>query len=369
MRTRLTQIAALLLLSSGPVLATSDAYVQPRLNTNIADALNTLGQSCQNFTLDTESDHAFEISDHHQSMTLSHRFSNGSALAFVSHSETGNGDYGQIMAFRVSASQFTNGSDLIGKDQTLPMTEKLFITEQHPSGIAWLPAPQQSGRDRGYLIIASENENKVRIRQFSQEGDEGEIATLANHPLGQITDVWLAQEGGNNWLILHNMNAGTGAAYKANTADLFQYGTSAEGELDINAFTLVNQYQSPANTGCGKSVGQNAQLVKDSTNNWYVVHTYTGENICGANSGNNIVKAYRAYFNADGTFSLATSTTPYAQTTVGSSSLPDGRGADGAAGFRVSEDGRLVAYYGGQYAYMSWFDWKTAVKECRSAAR
>jgi hypothetical protein len=58
-----------------------------------------------------------------------------------------------------------------------------------------------------------------------------------------------------------------------------------------------------------------------------------------------------------------------AQTTVGSSTLPDGRGADGAAGFRVSQDGRLVIYLGGQYAYNSWFDWKTAARECRSAKR
>ena len=368
MKAILTRVAVTLALISSPqLLATADAYVQPKLNTTISDALQTLSQQCQDFTVDTESDHAFEISDHHQSFTLSHKWSDGSALAFISHSEMGNADYGQIMAFAVAAADFRSGTDLIGRNRTLPMLHKQFITEQHPSGIAWLPAPDQ--RDTGYLFVASENERKVRIHQFSKNGDAIEMAALEQNQLNQITDVWLAQQGEYNWLILHNMNAATGTAYRALTADLFQYGSLYEGELNINAFNFVNQYQSPLNTGCGKSLGQNAQLVQDSSSNWYVVHTYTGDGICGANSGQNRVKAYPAYFNADGSFSVTSQNMPFAQTVVGSSTLPDGRGADGAAGLRVSTDGRLVIYLGGQYAYLSWFDWKTRIKECRSAAR
>ena len=170
MKAILTRLAfTMALISSSEVLATLDAYVQPKLNSTITEALQTLSQQCQDFTVDTESDHAFEISDHHQSFTLSHRWRDGSALAFISHSEMGNTDYGQIMAFSVAAADFRSGSDLIGRDRTMPMLHKQFITEQHPSGIAWLPAPGQ--RDTGYLFVASENERKVRIHQFSKNGD------------------------------------------------------------------------------------------------------------------------------------------------------------------------------------------------------
>lgn len=367
MRNYVSKVAiGMCLLVSMSVCATSDAYKQPRLNSTITDALNTLGRSCQNFTLDTQRDHAFEIRDHHQSMTLSHRWSNGDALAFVSHSETGSGDYGQLLAFTVASSNFKTG-DLISRDKTMPLKHKIRITEQHPSGIAWLPAPKNSGRNSGYLFIASENERKVRIHQFTQNDHLGEVAVLQQNELSKITDVWLAEDGQYSWLVLHNMNNGKGAAYRALTSDLFQYQTHRQGELNIGAYNLQNQYQVPYKTGCGNSYGQNAQLVKDSTNNWFVVHTYTGNRVCGANMGSNVVKAYPVYFDANGTFRVSTNASPVAQVNVGSSQFPTTRGADGAAGFRVNHQGRLIVYFGAQYAYSSWFDWKSRVRECRSA--
>ena len=59
---------------------------------DVDKAIQEVGQSCKSFFLDTESDHAFEINDHHQSLTQSHVFSDGSILTFMSHSETGDGD-------------------------------------------------------------------------------------------------------------------------------------------------------------------------------------------------------------------------------------------------------------------------------------
>jgi len=368
MKLTIKPVAAMLAFSvASALLPASQAVASTRLNSPIGQILQSLAANCQNFTLDTEQDHVFEISDHHQSMTLSHRWPDGSALAFVSHSETGNGDQGQLLAFKLAAQHFQSGTDVIGADVTLPLQHKIYFSEQHPSGIAWLPAAGVP--ERGYLLVASENQRKVRVHQFSQNGQTAELVGLEQQQLDQITDVWLAQQGEYQWLMLHNMNKATGSAYRAKTADLFQLGTPRQGELDLNAFRLINQYQSPANTGCGKSLGQNAQLVQDSHQQWFVVHTYTGETVCGANSGQNIVKAYPAAFSAQGEFSVSTNPVPVAHTTVGSSTLPDGRGADGAAGFRVSQDGQLVIYLGGQYAYNSWFDWKTAARECRSAKR
>lgn len=353
---------------SSSVYATSDAYQQPRLNLSMVQVLSSLADSCQAFVADTEVDHSFEISDHHQSFALSHQWSNGTHTAFISHSETGSDDEGQILAFQVTESMFDPNQDLISGHETMPLEDKIYISERHPSGIAWLPAPTNSAKDQGYLLVASQYEKTVRFRKFTIDGDKGQVATLTqtDHKIEEITDVWINRHEDDYWLILHDMDNAQGAAYKASVADLFQYGTDNEGEINIRAFSYVNSYTSPSNTGCNKSLGQNAQLVEDSTGNWYIVHAYT-DTTCGANMGTNQVKAYPAYFNDDGTFSVATSPTPAASTSVGYSISVTDEGADGATGFRVTNDGRLVVYLGGQYASLDGFDYKTYLKECRSS--
>ena len=367
MKARVTLVALTLSAALAPqALANQDIQLQYKLNKPIAEAFRSLGNTCQDFKADTNNDHSFELSDHHQSFELSHKWSDGSHTAFIAHSETGSGDYGQILAYTMPDSMYNNGDDVINKNTTMPQRNKIRITEQHPSGMAWLPIPITSKRDQGYLFIASENENKVRIRKFSRTSDLGETNTLLQNELSQITDVWLTQRGQYTWLMLHNMNADEGTAYRALTQDLFQIGSHNEGDLDMNALQLMNRYQSPSNSGCDKSVGQNAQLVQDSTNRWYVVHSYTGGTVCGANIGSNNIKAYPAYFNDDGTFTMSTSNSPSATTTLGTATGPTSVGADGASGFRVNNDGRLVAYLGAQYAHSSWFDWKTNLRECRS---
>ncbi|GLR70566.1 hypothetical protein [Agaribacter marinus] len=355
-----------LLLCTPLITHANNFYVQPKLNKPIGQVLSSLGNSCQDFKADTESDHALEISDHHQSFELSHEWSDGSHTAFIAHSETQGNDKGQILSFKMGSNMFNSGQDIVSSNKTMSLTNKLRITEQHPSGMAWLPAPTNSGRDRGYLFIASENQRKVRVNEYSRTGHLGLAGEITQNDLNKITDVWLAQVGNFTWLVLHHMGEDKGIAYKARTSDLFQVGTNNEGDIDLNAFNWTNRYSTPSDTGCGQSVGQNAQLVKDSTNKWYVVHSYTGGTICGANIGSNRVKAYPAFFTGNQTFTVSTNTNPAAQTTIGSSSGVTDEGADGASGFRVNKHGKLVAYLGGQYAYNSFFNWKTAVKECRS---
>jgi len=353
---------------SNSAYATSDAYQQPQLNLSIVQVLSNLADNCQEFVADTEIDHSIEISDHHQSFALSHQWSDGTHTAFISHSETGSDDEGQILAFKVTKGMYDENSDLIDNNETMSLEDKIYISEQHPSGIAWLPAPTVSARDRGYLLVASQYEQTVRFRKFTIDGDQGQVATFTqtDSDIEEITDVWMNRYKDDYWLILHDMDNAQGAAYKASVKDLFQYDTDNEGEIDISAFSYVNSYTSPSNTGCDKSLGQNAQLVEDSTSNWYIVHAYT-DTTCGANIGTNQVKAYPAYFNDDGTFSVATSNNPETSTSVGYSVSVTDEGADGAAGFRVTNDGRLVVYLGGQYSYSDWFDYKTYLKECRSS--
>ena len=349
-------------LTTAKYCAANDFYTQPKLNKPISQVVNSLGNNCQDFKVDTQNDHVFEISDHHQAFELSHKWSDGSHTAFIAHSETSSGDLGQILTFNASSNVFNN-SDEISSNATLPLRDKIRISEQHPSGIAWLPAPND--KDEGYLFIASENEIKVRVRKFNSTKDLGQSAELIQTELNKITDVWLAQVDNTTWLILHHMGEAKGVAYKADSERLFQYNTLQEGTIDIDAFQRVNAYNTAENTDCN-SVGQNAQLVQDSNNNWFVVHSYTGGTICGANIGANHINAYSVSFNNNTYFSVSTST-PEAQTTLNNANGPTDPGADGASGFRVNENGQLISYLGAQYAYSSFFNWKSALRECRSS--
>ena len=377
-------------------------YVQPKLNGSIEQVFATLG-NCQRFDVDTHSDHGFEKGDHHQSFVLSHRMSNGKALAFISHSEMGGtgvcatdavkatglfgtalnelgiisdkectgAEQGQILAFEVASGRFESENvDLINIDGIMPLKWKAKINEQHPSGIAWLPAPEE--RDYGYLFIASEEDKKVLVRKYSADHSFGEVASLPINHISTITDVWLAQEGGYDWMILHNMNDAEGEAYRAISLELFD----DAGELNFNAFQLVNHYQSPSETGCDKGLGQNAHLVKDSNDDWYVVHSYSIGNAgfptgkCGVNGSNHKVKAYPASFSDAVGFSVSTDNNSHTvETTIGHAhsglTFP---GGDGASGFQVTDDGRLVAYLGAQYSHKEGTDHRSRIKECASAS-
>ena len=333
---------------------------------DVDKAIQEVGQSCKSFFLDTESDHAFEINDHHQSLTQSHVFSDGSILTFMSHSETGDGDYGQILVFKGSPSQI-DGLGLPKNNVRLALNRKIRITEQHPSGIAWLKMPSSINRDAGILVVASENEKKVRFHAFDSTSYRGEIATLLQNELDQITDVWLMQDSTDTWLITHNMNKGEGVAYRSNTSALFQQGTHNEGHLNVEAFTLINHYQSPLDTGCGKSLGQNAILAKDKSGSWFVIHLFTGNGICGANNGDNILQAFRVSVSREEGFQIYRNTPLAASAILGSTSTPFSAGADGAAGLFVDSTGGLVALLGAQYATLDWFDWQTSVKVCSAS--
>lgn len=339
-----------------------DNYIQPKLNSSITYAVNELENSCQSFRADTKRSHAFEVYDHHQSLEVSHAWSDGSRSIFISHSEH---NKGEIMSFAVPASAIDQSWDIFNKNAVFPLQSRIWISEKHPSGMAWLPAPTKTGRDRGYLLIASEKEKKLRVREFGKNGDLGHVGVLKPIDSFAITDVWVAVEGGYHWVILHGMNADSGVAYRASTHDLFQYGTENEGKIDLSALKFRNTYTSPSNTGCGKSLGQNAQLVQDEAGDWYVVHSFTDAAPCGDNFGNNVVKAYPAAFK-NGRFSVSTSNTPTVQEWVGFSASVESRGADGAAGFRVNKFGRLVALFGAQYSHLAWTSYRSRLEECRS---
>ena len=343
---------------------TSDNYFQSKLNDTVENVVNNLENTCQNYLADTNASHQTEPLDHHQSQEVSHRWSNGDHTVFISHSEH---DEGEIIWFNMGANMYSEDDDIVNKHKTMAQKGLEQISETHPSGMAWIPAPTKTGRDRGYLFIASEEEGTVRIREFNKDHGHESIGTFVPIGVEDITDVWVLKRDYNTWVIVHDMNNAHGAAYRASTYELFQYGTVDEGNININALKYVNQYDSPKWTGCSKSLGQNAQVVQDSENSWYVVHSFTDSSACGDGLGNNVVKAYPASFDNEQFLVSTESTEAHEEEWVGYSASYDSRSADGASGFRVNKDGRLLAYFGAQFAHLSGgANYKTRLEECRS---
>lgn len=346
-------------------------YQIPVLNTTITQAVANLDDSCQDYKADTQSEHYLELKDHHQSQTMSHRFSDGTHLILLSHSEMEGNDQGQLLAFQLGSNMYDESNDIINNNLTMSMKSKVLISEKHPSGIEWLVPPNSP--DWGYLITAAEEENQVRVDRFTSTGAHSYIGAFSPKELSEITDIWIVDRGYDHWIILHDMNGQQGEAWRAPTYALFQYATENEGTINLSALRWHNDYTTPE-TGCDKGLGQNAMVVKDSSDQWYVVHSYTeGNNLtfgdCGVNDGKNVVKAWQASF-AGGKFQIVdphlTEHDYVAQKNVGRSGSWLYAGADGAAGFRVNKQGRLVAFMGAQYAQPDPFDFKSSLRECRA---
>lgn len=326
------------------------------LDLPISDAVDALNNQCTTFYADTQSDHSFEISDHHQSAEFSHTWPDGSKTLFISHSEMDSNDQGQILSFHAPASMFSN--DLIDQQRELKLVEKHYIDEQHPSGMAWLPSPIDA--HHGVLVIASEENGELLFKHSDASGKITTTQTFVPNDVANITDVWAFEKDQQLWLIVHDMNHGRGAAYQANIDELF----TSDHQLDLTALHFNNHYQSPDETGCNKSLGQNAQVVRDSNNDWYVVHTYSDGLFCGINSGDIKIKAYSINFDSE-LFNINQDPVPSVVKTLPYQSSFNGSGADGAAGFRISSQGKLTLILGEQFASLSGFNWRSALVECR----
>jgi hypothetical protein len=129
---------------------------------------------CSSIYLDTLESHShnelpfgidWEGEDHHQGLARTHRLADGSVVFFLSHSETDEGDRGNLMHFRYSGP--TQGEHVLTTSPltVAPLTQLLEIEDQHPCDMSFLP--EVNNADAGYLFVAEQRTLQVRVYRWS----------------------------------------------------------------------------------------------------------------------------------------------------------------------------------------------------------
>ncbi|MGY3688018.1 hypothetical protein [Vibrio coralliilyticus] len=352
----------------------------PKLNTTIYRAVNEMENKCSNYSIDTTSNEQFEFKDHHQSQAISPKWKNNNITISISHSETDSGDKGKFFFSTVKPENQNSEGVLVGDDEIYPVFSQ-ETTEQHPSGITWFDKDLGSSDkvEYAYSVSANENSGIIQFREFDNGTPTGIIHDFKLDNFGSLTDIWFAIHDGAYYMIAHDMNHGIGNVYiidpnafqnnstqlKSDFVNSLSKKSHRIGTVTTSSYiSLKGSYTSPTDTGCGKSLGQNAELVMDSQENWYVVYSFTDSFACGDNMGNNVVKAYPASFDENGNFSIGGDATVTVEEWVGYSAGGTSRGADGAAGFKVTPSGVLVGLFGAQFSGLSNFDYRTTLELC-----
>ncbi|WDE09062.1 hypothetical protein SG34_030265 [Thalassomonas viridans] len=364
-----------------PLLVSSFTYAEvgvpnwPQLKTDIYTAVNNMEDTCQNYSIDTEERHATEPSDHHQSQDISPRWSTGGVTVSVSHSETDSGEKGEFLFANIPNGDLDSKS-LVDEDRIYSLSEVIKTSEQHPSGITWFDkySGSRNGVTYAYSVAANEYTRNIQFREFKNGRSTGTVFNFKPSNISSITDVWFAAYSPNGqannairYMIVHDMNNARGKVYTINSGSFANGSERLRSDFSSSYITHVNDYDSPLDTGCGKSLGQNAQLVRDSRGDWYVVHTFSDSAACGDNLGNNVVKAYPASFNSTNLhFNIGRNVTTTVEEWVGFSAGGESRGADGAAGIKVTTDGTLVGLFGAQFAGLDFFNRRSTLESCHA---
>lgn len=329
-------------------------WEQPRLNTTIRCALETLATSSKQYTAEMPAYTEFEIKDHHQSQEMSHRFSDDSRLVFISHSEVEGVDQaGKVFIHRSPASMWNLSADTIKTNAQMPRIGTIEMSEKHPSGLAWLPGPNNG--DFGYLFVAG-YEHKIRIYKVFSDGTVSYWNNFIPEVLSNAGDVWLASIDGYLWMILYNANDGLGEAYRAAWTELMP---NPHG-LHLSSFKPVNDADDDGiadgftidSVGCANErVGANAEIVQGLNGQYWVVNSYNDSGSCGAGFGNPTIEARRVRLGNDASPKFEVDDDPEVTQVlpwVTDSWQPS---ADGAAGFRITPDGRLITMFGAQFSF------------------
>jgi hypothetical protein len=206
---------------------------------------------CASIYLDTLASHGHdeglpfgidsEGEDHHQGLARTHLLSDGSVVFFLSHSETDEGDKGNLMHFRYTGP--TEGEHVLTTEPltVAPMTQLLEIDEQHPCDMSFLP--EVGGLDAGYLFVAEQRMVRVRVYRWSPDdglvvhGDVG-LPHLTVGPnfvfLGVENDRYLLG------VVASYPDGEVGAAhvFTAEAAELFP--GAVPGALDVSAFRPID---------------------------------------------------------------------------------------------------------------------------------
>jgi hypothetical protein len=114
------------------------------------------------FYLDTKQEHSrpwpFEGKDHHQGLARTHRLQDGTVYFFLTHSEVGAGEQGQLMQFRYDGP--LQGEHIAVSDplQVAAMAEQIYLDEPHPcdtSGRVSYSSTATATRSRGTSAVST----------------------------------------------------------------------------------------------------------------------------------------------------------------------------------------------------------------------
>lgn len=228
--------------------------------------------NCTSFYLDTtahQSNDTFstEGEDHHQGLARTHKLSDGSVYFFLTHSELDDDDQGILMQFRYGGP--TSDEHIL---QTLPLTiaplkQTLFMSEQHPSAIEFLP--DVNNADAGYLFITEEMTNhRVAIYFWERDKDLRLLGHIfQGFPQGSPNFIFIDKVDDMYYLGIASNNTGWGKLYCAKPNELFP--VCKPGNMNIHAFKQVvpeSLFPFPVLGGPCQ-----VKLIRDSLGIWYLL--------------------------------------------------------------------------------------------------
>jgi hypothetical protein len=200
---------------------------------------------CSSIYLDTLESHShnelpfgidWEGEDHHQGLARTHHLTDGSVVFFLSHSETDEGDRGNLMHFRYSGP--TQGEHVLTTSPltVAPLTQLLEIEDQHPCDMSFLP--DVNNADAGYLFVAEQRTLRVRVYRWSAAEGLAVHGVLPQPPLATGPNFVFLGASDDRYLLgivpAYDGDMGAVCLFTADAAALFP-GT-VPGELDLSAF-------------------------------------------------------------------------------------------------------------------------------------
>ena len=227
---------------------------------------------CSSIYLDTLESHShnelpfgidWEGEDHHQGLARTHHLTDGSVVFFLSHSETDEGDRGNLMHFRYSGP--TQGEHVLTTSPltVAPLTQLLEIEDQHPCDISFLP--EVSNADAGYLFVAEQRTLRVRVYRWSAAEGLAVHGVLPQPPLATGPNFVFLGASDDRYLLgvvpAYDGDMGTVRLFTADAAALFP-GT-VPGALDLSAFHPADAASEFSFPVAGRA--SQVHLVTDST--------------------------------------------------------------------------------------------------------
>ena len=233
------------------VVVPASTSVYPRFTPTARPILDELAavaanrDVCSSIYLDTLESHShdelpfgidWEGEDHHQGLARTQRLTDGSVVFFLSHSETDEGDRGNLMHFRYAGPIEGEHVLTTSPPTVAPLTQLLEIEDQHPCDMSFLPEVKNA--DSGYLFVAEQRTLRVRVYRWSAAEGLVVHGVLPLPPLTSGPNFVFIGASDDRYLlgVVPGYEGDMGAVhlFTANAADLFP--GCVPGALDLSAF-------------------------------------------------------------------------------------------------------------------------------------